>query len=210
MPKVSKQVQRRIAELDAQYTVAQPKHPGGFTVIRRVLAVIVFATVAVAAFSYAQSHHVRFCPAHPETRSCACHVGSGLTRDSKAASEVMDTLKGAALAFILCIGPCYAADKIALICSDAKGKDDYSLSIDLDRKLASFHMSDLPDADGIPITGVSENYIWFQYKALPGIYSQGKLDRITGSLHFFHRQLNSAKDYYLRCKPAKPFEGPAR
>jgi hypothetical protein len=107
----------------------------------------------------------------------------------------MDTLKGAALAFILCIGPCYAADKIALICSDAKGKDDYSISIDLDRKLASFHMSDLPDADGIPITGVSENYIWFQYKALPGIYSQGKLDRITGSLHFFHRQLNSAKDY---------------
>ena len=37
--------------------------------------------------------------------------------DSKAASEVMD------------IGPCYAADKIALICSDAKGKDDFSLSI---------------------------------------------------------------------------------
>jgi hypothetical protein len=130
--------------------------------------------------------------------------------DSKAASEVLDTLKAAALAFILCIGPCYAANKIALICSDTKGKDDYSLSIDLDRKLASFHMSDLPDADGIPITGVSENYIWFQYKALPGIYSQGKLDRITGSLHFFHRQLNSAKDYYLRCKPAKPFEGPAR
>ena len=58
--------------------------------------------------------------------------------DSKAASEVLDTLKAAALAFILCIGPCYAADKIALICSDAKGKDDYSLSIDLDQKLASF------------------------------------------------------------------------
>jgi hypothetical protein len=35
-----------------------------------------------------------------------------------------------------------AADKIALICSDAKGKNDYSLSIDLDRKLASFHMSE--------------------------------------------------------------------
>ena len=54
MPKVStKHVQRRIAELDAQYTVARPKHPGGFTVLRRVLAVIVLATVAVAAFSYA-------------------------------------------------------------------------------------------------------------------------------------------------------------
>ena len=28
MPKVSTNVQRRIAELDAQYTVAQPKRPG--------------------------------------------------------------------------------------------------------------------------------------------------------------------------------------
>ena len=104
----------------------------------------------------------------------------------------------------------HAADKIALICSDAKGKDDYSLSIDLDRKLASFHMSDLPDADGIPVTRVTENYVWFQNKALSGIYSQGKLDRITGSLHFFHRHLNEARDYYLTCKPAKPFDGPAR
>ena len=106
---------------------------------------------------------------------------------------------------LMLAGASHAADKIALICSDAKGKDDYSLSIDLDRKLASFHMSDLPDADGIPITGVSENYIWFQNKALSGIYSQGKLDRITGSLHFFHRHLNNAKDLYLTCKPAKQF-----
>ena len=50
MPKVSTQVQRRIAELDAQYTA--PKRPDGFTVLRRVLAVIVLATVVVAAFSY--------------------------------------------------------------------------------------------------------------------------------------------------------------
>ena len=35
-------------------------------------------------------------------------------------------------------GASYAADKIALISSDAKGKDDYSLSIDLDRKLGRF------------------------------------------------------------------------
>ena len=102
-----------------------------------------------------------------------------------------------------------AADKIALICSDAKGKDDYSLSIDLDLKLASFHMSDLPDADDVPVTRVTENYIWFQNKVSVGIYSQGKLDRLTGSLHFFHRQLNNAKDYYLQCKRAKPFDGPA-
>ena len=106
--------------------------------------------------------------------------------------------------------PCYAANKIALICSDTKGKDDYSLSIDLDRKLASFHMSDLPDADDVPVTHVTENYIWFQNKASVNIYSQGKLDRLTGSLHFFHWQLNNAKDYYLRCKPAKPLDSPAR
>ena len=110
-----------------------------------------------------------------------------------------------AMTFMLA-GASYAADEIALICSDANGKDDYSLSIDLDAKLASFHLSDLPDADGIPITRVTENYIWFQNKALSGIYSQGKLDRITGSLHFFHRHLKNAKDLYLTCKPAKPFE----
>ena len=49
MPKVStKHVQRRIAELDAQYTVAQPKRPG-----RRVVALIILAIIAVAAFSIA-------------------------------------------------------------------------------------------------------------------------------------------------------------
>ncbi len=52
MPKVSnKQVQRRIAELDAQYTVAQPKRPGYFIALRGVLALIIFAIFAVAAFS---------------------------------------------------------------------------------------------------------------------------------------------------------------
>ena len=106
---------------------------------------------------------------------------------------------------LMLVGTGHTTDKIALICSDAKGKDDYSLSIDLDRKLASFHMSDLPDADGIPVTRVTENYVWFQNKAVAGIYSQGKLDRITGSLHFFHRHLDNAKDLYLTCKPAKPF-----
>ena len=86
---------------------------------------------------------------------------------------------------LMLAGASHAADRIALICSDAKGKDDYSLSIDLDRKLASFHMSDLPDADGIPVSRVTENYIWFQNKASAGIYSQGNwidlLDRTTFS-----------------------------
>ena len=130
-------------------------------------------------------------------------------------TAVKDTLAsvpliGSTFAMTLMLaGASYAADEIALICSDANGKDDYSLSIDLDRKLASFHMSDLPDVDGIPVTRVTENYIWFQNKALSGIYSQGKLDRITGSLHFFHRHLNNAKDLYLRCKSVTPFDAPA-
>ena len=52
MPKVSaKQVQRRIAELDAQYTVAQPKHTR--RIVRRVLALIILAIIAVAAFASA-------------------------------------------------------------------------------------------------------------------------------------------------------------
>src|SRR5262245_28876620 len=51
MPKGStKQVQRRIAALDAQYTVAQPKRPSR---IVSVLALIVLAIIAGAAFSYA-------------------------------------------------------------------------------------------------------------------------------------------------------------
>ena len=48
MPKVSTQVQRRIAELDAKYTVAQPKRS-----VRRVVALIILAIVAVAAFASA-------------------------------------------------------------------------------------------------------------------------------------------------------------
>jgi hypothetical protein len=86
---------------------------------------------------------------------------------------------GAFTTTLMLAGASHAADKIALICSDAKGKDDYSLSIDLDRKLASFHMSDLPDADGIPVTRVTENYIWFQNKALSGIREAGSTYRIA-------------------------------
>ena len=50
MPKVSaKQVQRRIAELDAQYTVSEAKHP---SFVPRVIALTILAIIAaVAAFS---------------------------------------------------------------------------------------------------------------------------------------------------------------
>ena len=47
----AKQVQRRIADLDAPYTVAQPKRSGGPP--RRALALIVLAIIAVAAFASA-------------------------------------------------------------------------------------------------------------------------------------------------------------
>ena len=51
MPKVSaKQVQRRIAELDAKYTVAQPKRPGRLHCPRSALALIILAIIAIAAF----------------------------------------------------------------------------------------------------------------------------------------------------------------
>ena len=47
MPKVSTEVQRRIAELDTKYTVAQPKRP---RVLNRVMALIILAIIALAAF----------------------------------------------------------------------------------------------------------------------------------------------------------------
>jgi hypothetical protein len=50
MPKVSTHVQRRIADLDARHTVAQPKRPSRS--VRRTLAVIILALIAVAGFSY--------------------------------------------------------------------------------------------------------------------------------------------------------------
>jgi hypothetical protein len=52
MPKVStKHVQRRIAELDAKYTVAQPKRPDRF--VKRALVITILALIAVAAFASA-------------------------------------------------------------------------------------------------------------------------------------------------------------
>ena len=51
MPKVSEQVQRRIAALDAEYTIAQPKRPS--RTIKRGLVVIVLALIGITAISYA-------------------------------------------------------------------------------------------------------------------------------------------------------------
>ena len=51
MPKVSaKEFQRRIAELDTQYSVAEPKR---HRTLRRAFAFVTLALIAVAAFSYA-------------------------------------------------------------------------------------------------------------------------------------------------------------
>jgi hypothetical protein len=96
-------------------------------------------------------------------------------------------------------GVSYAADKITLTCSD--GEDDYSLSLDLDKKLASFDMhSDL--AVDIPIVRVTDTSIWFQKQPLSDIYSEGTLNRVTGSLHLFHRSLGQATNFHFQCKPA--------
>ena len=98
-------------------------------------------------------------------------------------------------------GLSYAADKITLTCSD--GEEDYSLSLDLDKKLASFDMhSDL--AVDIPIVRVTDTSIWFQNESLSDIYSEGTLNRVTGSLHLFHRSFGQATNFHFQCKPAKP------
>jgi hypothetical protein len=44
-------VQRRIAALDAEYTIAQPKRPS--RTIKRALVVIVLALIGITAISYA-------------------------------------------------------------------------------------------------------------------------------------------------------------
>ena len=51
MPKVSVKFQRRIADLDAQYIVAQSTRPR--SILTPILAVIILAIIAVAAFSSA-------------------------------------------------------------------------------------------------------------------------------------------------------------
>jgi hypothetical protein len=59
-------------------------------------------------------------------------------------------------------------------------------------------------AGDVPITRATDSYIWFKNKPLSDTYSEGTLDRITGSLHLFHRFFGHARDFYLQCKPAKP------
>ena len=79
MPKVSaKHVQRRIADLDAQYTVAQTKRSGW-----RMVALIILAIITVAAFAVANRSSSDFVQLTLKTWSCACHVGSSLNRIQK-------------------------------------------------------------------------------------------------------------------------------
>ena len=79
MPKVSTQVQRRIAELDAKYTIAQPKRPG-----RRVVALIILAIIAVAAFSSANrtsSDFVQLTLKHGPAPAMLGAASTGLKRE---------------------------------------------------------------------------------------------------------------------------------
>jgi hypothetical protein len=60
MPKVSIKFQRRIAELDAQYTVSQPKRPSGSTAFRTGIALIILAIIALAALATYRNTSVDF------------------------------------------------------------------------------------------------------------------------------------------------------
>jgi hypothetical protein len=86
---------------------------------------------------------------------------------------------------LMLAGASHAADKIAFICSDGKGKDDYSLSIDLDRKLASFHMSDLPDADGIRLSELPRIIFGFKIKLRPAFIRKGSWIELPDRSTFF-------------------------
>jgi hypothetical protein len=81
MPKVSvKAFQRRIAELDAQYTLPQPKRPG--RILRRSLALLILAIIAVAAFAKRSPHHVGLFPAYAKTGTRNAHAANVRRRGS--------------------------------------------------------------------------------------------------------------------------------
>jgi len=93
MPKVSVKFQRRIADLDAQYIVAQSKRPR--RILTSILAVIILAIIAVAAFSSANRTSSDFYRLTNMVLRLPC--GEQPQPDSNAASEVVDTLRSAAL-----------------------------------------------------------------------------------------------------------------
>jgi hypothetical protein len=103
MPKVSvKEFQRRIAELDSQYTVAQPRRPRLFG---SIFALIVLALIAVAVFAnihrYTSDGFTQLTLKQGTTTpkhqlSDAETQGGAINRNQKR-REAMDTLKGGAL-----------------------------------------------------------------------------------------------------------------
>jgi len=90
MAKVSTEhVQRRIADLDAQYSVAQPKRPGRF--VRQVLALIILA-IAVAAFSIANRTSSDFTKLTLKHGPAPAMLGAA-SAQSNTASEAITLLK---------------------------------------------------------------------------------------------------------------------
>ena len=75
MPKVSaKHVQRRIADLDAQYTVAQTKRSGW-----RMVALFILAIITVAAFAVANRSSTDFVQLTLKKGPAPAMLGTALT-----------------------------------------------------------------------------------------------------------------------------------
>ena len=90
MPKVStKHVQRRIAELDAQYTVPQPKRQGRFTALRGVWTALILAIIAVARILACIGRRPPTFSAHPERGSNGAQAATSSDAEAQAKSNAM-------------------------------------------------------------------------------------------------------------------------
>ena len=78
----------------------------------------------------------------------------------------------------------HAADKIALICSDAKGKDDYSLSIDLDNSPASICQT-CQTLTAFPLPELPIIMFGFKIKLCPAFIRKGSWIELPDRFTFF-------------------------
>ena len=77
--------------------------------------------------------------------------------------------------------------------------EHYSFVVNLERNVASFGYSIATGAgDNIPITKITDSYIWVQNQMLTDPYWEGDLNRYTGELHLFHRYKlgGDTQDFY--------------
>jgi hypothetical protein len=79
----------------------------------------------------------------------------------------------------------YAADKIGLICSDANAKDDYSLAIELDRKLASFLCQTCRTLMTFPLPELPRIMFGSKIKLCPAFIRKGSWIELPDRFTFF-------------------------